>query len=72
MGTQPATHEQNDAALARAWVNVEKAKDDLLEVEAALAELGEFDPRVNLRVSIHGALELVELIRGAVEHARRR
>jgi hypothetical protein len=34
-------------------------------------DLGEIDPRVNMRTSIHGAMELVELLRGAIEHARR-
>ena len=34
--------------------------------DAAVADLGELDPRVNMRASIHGLLELVELLRGAV------
>jgi hypothetical protein len=44
-----------------------QAREHLQEVEAAIAELGEIDPQVNMRVSIHGALELVELLRGAFE-----
>ena len=45
------------------------ARDHLQEVDAAVNELGEFDPRVNMRASIHGASELVELLRGAFEGA---
>jgi hypothetical protein len=45
------------------------ARDHLQEVDTAVSELGEFDPRVNMRASIHGALELVELLRGAFESA---
>src|SRR5437588_5039431 len=58
-------------ALERAFDNLTRAREHLHEVDAAIAELGEIDPRVNMRVSIHGALELVELLRGAVESARR-
>jgi hypothetical protein len=71
MGTPGAAAAPNEQAMARAWNNLERAREHLHEVEAALAELGEVDPRVNMRVSIHGALELVELLRGAIEHARR-
>ena len=41
---------------------------DRIPSKSALYTMGEIDPRVNMRVSIHGALELVELLRGAVEH----
>jgi hypothetical protein len=71
MGTPESKPGPDPRALDRAWDNLERAREHLLEVEAAVAELGEIDPRVNMRVSIHGALELVELLRGAVEHARR-
>jgi hypothetical protein len=71
MGAPSAPAAPNSAAMDRAWDNLEQAREHLLEVEAAVAQLGEIDPRVNMRVSIHGALELVELLRGAVEHARR-
>jgi hypothetical protein len=64
--TERAPH--NPLALDRARSNLDRAREHLLEVEAAIADLGEIDPRVNMRVSIHGALELVELLRGAVEH----
>jgi hypothetical protein len=71
MGTAPEGSGPDPAALERAWSNLTHAREDLNEVEAAIAELGEIDPRVNMRVSIHGALELVELLRGAIEHVRR-
>ncbi len=71
MGTPSDSDGPNPAALERAYENLTSAREQLHEVEAAIAELGEIDPRVNMRVSIHGALELVELLRGAVEAARR-
>jgi hypothetical protein len=71
MGTATTGGGPDPTALDRAWRHLTCAREDLHEVEAAIAELGEIDPRVNMRVSIHGALELVELLRGAVEHARR-
>ena len=71
MGTPGRVSAPNTAELDRAWDNLERARENLLEVEAAVAQLGEIDPRVNMRMSIHGALQLVELLRGAVEHARR-
>jgi hypothetical protein len=57
--------------LVRTLAHLEAAADRLQHVDAAIAELGEFDPRVNMRASIHGALELTELLRGAFEHALR-
>jgi len=71
MGTPSADSGPDPRALERAFDNLTRARDHLHEVEAAIAQLGEIDPRVNMRVSIHGALELVELLRGAVEAARR-
>lgn len=58
-------------ALVRARTDLEVARDRLQDVDAAIGELGEFDPRVNMRASIHGAIELVELMRGAFEHKLR-
>ena len=58
-------------ALGRARTDLEVARDRLQDVDAAIGELGEFDPRVNMRASIHGAIELVELMRGAFEHKLR-
>ena len=52
--------------------HLEAARDHLHDVDAAVSELGEFDVRVNMRASIHGAIELVELLRGAFEQAVRR
>jgi hypothetical protein len=71
MGAPSAPTQPDPKVLDRAEHNLEQARECLIEVEAAIADLGEIDPRVNMRVSIHGALELVELLRGAVEHARR-
>ncbi len=71
MGTARERSGPDPAALERAYENLTSAREHLHEVEAAIAELGEIDPRVNMRVSIHGALELVELLRGAVESVRR-
>lgn len=70
MGIAPANAGPDPEQLERAWDDLTKAREHLHEVEAAIAQLGEIDSRVNMRVSIHGALELVELLRGAVETAR--
>jgi hypothetical protein len=59
----------NRPLLTSALQHLTAARDHLQEVDAAVNELGEFDPRVNMRASIHGALELVELLRGAFELA---
>jgi hypothetical protein len=71
MGTKPASSGPDPALIARALEHLTQARAHLEEVEAVISELGEIDPRVNMRVSIHGALELVELLRGAVEHGPR-
>jgi hypothetical protein len=55
--------------LSRTLDHLTVAREHLQDVEAVIAELGEFEPRVNLRASIHGALELVEQLRGAFELA---
>jgi len=54
-----------DATLA----HLNAARDHLEDVSAAVNELGELDPRVNMRASVHGVIELVELLRGAFLHA---
>jgi hypothetical protein len=59
------------ARLAATLEHLTAAREHLQDVDAAISELGEIDPRVNLRASSHGALELVELMRGAVEHRLR-
>jgi hypothetical protein len=71
MGSASAPAGPDPRTLERALEHLSTAREELQEVDAAIAELGEIDPRVNLRMSIHGALELVELMRGAVEHAKR-
>ena len=55
--------------VASGLAHLDAARDHLQDVDAAVNELGEFDPRVNMRASIHGAIELVELLRGAFESA---
>jgi hypothetical protein len=57
--------------LSRTLKHLDVAREHLQDVDAAVAELGEFDPRVNMRASIHGAMELVEQLRGAFEHGLR-
>jgi hypothetical protein len=57
--------------LAEALAHLDAARDHLEDVSAAVNELGEVDPRVNMRASIHGAMDLVDLLRGAFQHALR-
>jgi hypothetical protein len=57
--------------LSRTLEHLNAAREHLQDVDAAIAELGEIDVRVNMRASIHGALELVEQLRGSFEHALR-
>jgi hypothetical protein len=57
------------AKLVETLAHLDAARDHLEDVSAAVNELGEVDPRVNMRASIHGAIELVELLRGAFDHA---
>ena len=72
MGAPPTSPAGPDPAqLRRARDHLDAATTHLQEVEAAVAQLGELDPRVNMRVSIHGALELAALLRGALDHAAR-
>jgi hypothetical protein len=61
----------NRETLSRTLEHLNRARDHLQEVDAAVAELGEFDARVNMRASIHGALELVEQLHGSFEHGLR-
>jgi hypothetical protein len=57
--------------LAQTLAHLDAARDHLHDVDAAVSELGEIDVRVNMRASIHGAIELVELLRGAFQNAIR-
>ena len=60
------------AVIADALGHLTAARDHLHEVDTAISTLGEFDPSVNMRATIYGALELVELLRGAFESSSRR
>lgn len=72
MGSAPTTDSRVDPqALERAAQQLEVAATALQDVAGALSTMGELDTRVNTRASIHGAIELVDLLRGAVQHARR-
>jgi hypothetical protein len=57
--------------LTKTLAHLDAARDHLHDVDAAVSELGEIDVRVNMRASIHGAIELVELLRGAFQNAIR-
>lgn len=71
MGTPAEGHAIDRSTLERALADLEVIRDRLQDVDAAIGEVGEFDPRVNMRASSHGAMELVELMRGAFEHKLR-
>jgi hypothetical protein len=71
MGQASAPLAPDRHRLERALEDLTRAREQLQDVDAAITDLGEFEPRVNMRASIHGALELVELLRGAFEHALR-
>src|SRR5215471_4872770 len=57
------------ARLEEMMAHLNAAREHIEDVSAAVNELGELDPRVNMRASAHGLMELVELLRGAVLHA---
>jgi hypothetical protein len=71
MGVASALAGPDRATLSRTLGQLNAVREHLQDVDAAVAELGEFDPRVNMRASIHGAIELVEQLRGAFEHGLR-
>ena len=71
MGTASEYAGPDRAALTRGLAHLDTAREHLQDVAAVVAELGEIDPRVNMRASIHGALELVEQLRGSFEHGLR-
>ena len=71
MGTPSEAAGPDRGLLASTLEHLDVTRDHLQDVSAAIDELGEFDPRVNMRASIHGALELIELLRGAFEHELR-
>jgi hypothetical protein len=57
------------ARLEATLSHLNAAREHLEDVAATVSELGELDPRVNMRASVHGVVELVELLRGAFLHA---
>jgi hypothetical protein len=72
MGTEHAAAAGPDLERVRATLDhVNEAREHMQDVYAAIDELGELDPRVNMRNSAHAALELVELLRGALERVLR-
>ena len=71
MGVPSAQVGPDRGTLSRTLGQLNAVREHLQDVDAAVAELGEFDPRVNMRASIHGAIELVEQLRGAFEHGLR-
>src|SRR3984893_4438047 len=71
MGVPADVQGPDRGTLSSTLAHLNAARDHLQDVDAAVAELGEFDPRVNMRASIHGAIELVEQLRGAFAHGLR-
>jgi hypothetical protein len=71
MGTPPEATEPDHELIQRTLAHLDAARDHLHDVDAAVSQLGEFDVRVNMRASVHGAIELVELLRGAFQSAAR-
>jgi hypothetical protein len=70
MGTPSDGNPLVDRARLQATMeHLNAARDHLEDVSATVSELGELDPRVNMRASVHGVMELVELLRGAFSHA---
>jgi hypothetical protein len=69
MGQPSAGSAPDREMLSRTLAHLTVAREHLQDVDAVIAELGEIEPRVNMRASIHGALELVEQLRGAFELA---
>jgi len=69
MGTPSDGVVHDRARLEAAMAHLDAAREHLEDVSAAVNDLGELDPRVNMRASVHGLVELVELLRGAFIHA---
>ena len=69
MGEPRESPQVNRARLQAALDHLDVAREHLEDVSATISEMGELDPRVNMRASSHGLLELVELLRGAFMHA---
>jgi len=71
MGEPRESPEVNRARLQAALEHLNAAREHLEDVSSTVSEVGELDPRVNMRASTHGLLELIELLRGAFLHALR-
>src|ERR1700682_6159383 len=56
MGTPSEASRPDRETISRTLNHLTVARDHLQDVDAAISELGEFEPRVNMRASIHGAL----------------
>ncbi len=69
MGTPSDGVRVDRARLEETLQHLNAAREHLEDVSASVNELGEIDPRVNMRASVHGLIELVELLRGAFLHA---
>jgi hypothetical protein len=69
MGEPVDAPEVNRARILSALEHLDVAREHLEDVSAAVSEMGELDPRVNMRASTHGLLELTDLLRGAFLHA---
>ena len=71
MGEPRESPEVNRARIQSALEHLNAAREHLEDVSAAVSELGELDPRVNMRASTHGLIELTDLLQGAFQHALR-
>ena len=71
MGEASSVAALDRTLLSGTLTHLNAAREHLIDVDASVAELGEIDPQVNMRASIHGALELVEQLRGSFERALR-
>ena len=69
MGTPPAEQRMDPELRKRALQHLAALDEHLQELDALIAQMGEVDPRVNLRASVHGANELIQLMKGAIQHA---
>lgn len=70
MGTPADGEAHTDPERLRAALeHLNAAREHIEDVSATVSELGELDPRVNMRASTHGLIELVELLHGAFLHA---
>jgi hypothetical protein len=69
MGAPPEDVAVDRQRLLATLAHLDAAREHLQDVSAAVDDLGEVDPRVNMRASIHGAMELVDLLHGAFTHA---